>query len=64
MVRKTIGLDTKNVLVLLLLLVTAAGIVYANTPVRTPDGLNKVLVYMAADQYDPNMPPPDGDIVI
>ena len=62
MMRKTIGLKAKLTLVLLLVLATAVGIVYANTPVRTPDGFDKVLVYMAAGQYDPNVPPAEGDL--
>ena len=48
--------------VLLILLVTSVGFVLANTPVRTPDGFHKVLVYMGAGKYDPTVPPAEGDL--
>ena len=49
---------------LLVTLIAGAGLVYANTPVRTPDGFSKVLVYMAAGKYDPTVPPAEGDLAM
>lgn len=43
-------------------MVATAGIAYANTPARTPEGFDKSLVYIAAGKYDPSIPPEQGDL--
>lgn len=44
------------------ILIAALGIAMANTPVRTPDGFDKVVVFMAAGQYNQSIPPAEGDL--
>lgn len=46
------------------ILITALGIVAANTPVRTPDGFDKFVVFMAAGQYNQSIPPAEGDLAM
>lgn len=50
--------------VILVMLITALGIVMANTPVRTPDGFDKFVVFMAAGQYDPSVPPAEENLAM
>ena len=50
-------MEKKHVaLVLIGVVFSAIGIAYANTPVRTPEGFTKLVVFMAAGQYDHDVP--------
>lgn len=49
---------------ILAMLVASMGVVLANTPVRTPEGFDRVLVYLAAGKYDPTVPPEEGDLAM
>lgn len=46
---------------ILLTLFLSTAIVLANTPVRTPQGFDKVVVFIAAGQFDASTPSPVGD---
>ena len=47
-----------------IVLIAAVGIAYANTPVRTADGFDKVVVFMAAGEYNSSVPPAEGDLAM
>lgn len=52
----------KSITLFAIVLISIMGIVYANTPVRTPEGFNEVVIFMAAGEYDPAVPPKEGDL--
>ena len=47
----------KSIALFAIALIATVGIVYANTPVRTPAGFDKTVVFMAAGQYNSSIPP-------
>jgi hypothetical protein len=50
--------------ILAILLIAGAGVAYAATSASTPGGFDKVVVFMAAGQYDPAVPPAEGDLAM
>jgi hypothetical protein len=54
----------KGITLLAIVFIATVGIVYANTPVRTPAGFDKTVVFMAAGLYNSSVPPAEGDLAI
>jgi hypothetical protein len=50
--------------VLAVILIAGAGVVFAADPVDAPGGFDKVVVFMASGQYDPSVPPAEGDLAM